>query len=61
MFRKIVPFLGLTAVIAVGFAVYTAGLDAADLKSGPQVGDEMNIFHPENINGPAAGKTSCLI
>jgi len=43
-------------VAALGGAVV-----AADLKSGPQMGDKVpGAFHPLNINGPDAGKKYCL-
>jgi hypothetical protein len=47
---------------AVLVAVLLAGPVAADeLRSGPQVGDEVpGSFRPLNVNGPAAGERSCL-
>jgi hypothetical protein len=40
-----------------------AGLAAAaELKSGPQVGDKIRApFYPLNINGPTPGKKECLV
>jgi hypothetical protein len=35
---------------------------AADpLKSGPQVGDSLAAFSPENVTGPYAGSSRCLV
>jgi hypothetical protein len=50
---------GLTALIAVGLVVNLAA--AADLKSGPQVGDNVVPFHPLNCTGDHAGEKYCLI
>lgn len=33
----------------------------ADLKSGPQPGDKMPVFHPLYATGPSAGKTQCPV
>ena len=35
---------------------------AADLKSGPQVGENIpGPFHPLNVTGPTAGQKACLV
>src|SRR5688572_23256475 len=47
---------GLAAVVAVWSAA-----SAAEVKSGPQVGDPVpGAFDPLNLTGPAAGEESCL-
>src|SRR5712692_2939849 len=47
-------FVALT--LSIGLA-----LAAENIKSGPQVGDEVpGPFHPLNINGPKAGEKNCL-
>lgn len=46
-------------LFALSFACQTI---AAEVKSGPQVGEKLpSSFHPFNINGPDAGKKSCLV
>jgi hypothetical protein len=53
MFRKLVA---AAVVAAVGGLAY-----AADLKSGPQAGEDVpGPFHPHNVNGEDAGKKACL-
>jgi hypothetical protein len=50
-------FVGVVAasVLAIAGA-------AGDLKSGPQVGEQLpGPFHPLNINGAKAGKKNCLV
>lgn len=50
---------GLVASLAV--VLLAGGLVAAEIKSGPQVGEKVpGPFHPLNINGAAAGKKNCL-
>jgi hypothetical protein len=45
----------VTVVLLAGAAL------AADLKSGPQVGEDVpGPFHPLNVNGEDAGKKACL-
>ena len=46
----------------IGVAVLLAGTAfAAEFKSGPQVGDSINAFHPLNVTGKSAGKKNCLV
>jgi hypothetical protein len=52
-------FLGLNAMIAIALVVGVAS--AADLKSGPQVGEKVFPFHPLNCTGDHAGEKYCLI
>ena len=53
MIRKLAP---LVAVVLLAGAAF-----AADLKSGPQVGEDVpGPFHPLNVNGEDAGKKACL-
>jgi hypothetical protein len=53
--------LSLVAACVVG-AVAAGSLLAAELKSGPQVGDSIpGPFHPLNVTGPFAGKKQCLV
>jgi hypothetical protein len=51
-------FLVATAVAGVLFASSTL---AAELKSGPQVGDSVGVFNPEHLTGPNVGKNRCLV
>jgi hypothetical protein len=51
--------LGPTALLAV--ALIGSVASAADLKSGPQVGDRVHGFHPLNCTGDHAGEKYCLI
>ena len=52
MIRKLAP---VAVVFLAGAAL------AADLKSGPQVGEDVpGPFHPLNVNGEDAGKKACL-
>jgi hypothetical protein len=42
-------------------AVLGGAVVAADLKSGPQIGDKVpGPFHPYNVTGEDAGRTACL-
>jgi hypothetical protein len=52
----------LRTVIAAAFVMVLGGAaGAADLKSGPQVGEDVpGPFHPLNVNGEDAGKKACL-
>jgi hypothetical protein len=34
---------------------------AADVKSGPEPGKSVPVFHPFNVTGTYAGKTQCLV
>ena len=46
---------------AVALVLFAGSAFAADIKSGPQVGEKVpGPFHPLNINGEAAGKKHCL-
>jgi hypothetical protein len=46
----------LAVALLIGGAVV-----AADLKSGPQVGDSCGAFEPDNVTGKFAGKKQCLV
>jgi hypothetical protein len=51
----------LFAALVVGVAALGGVAVAADLKSGPQVGEDVpGPFHPLNVNGEDAGKKACL-
>src|SRR5688572_27079702 len=51
----------LFAALVVGVAALGGVALAADLKSGPQVGEDVpGPFHPLNVNGEEAGKKACL-
>jgi hypothetical protein len=51
----------LFAALVVGVAALGGVALAADLKSGPQVGEDVpGPFHPFNVNGEDAGKKACL-
>ena len=54
------PMIRVLAPVAV--AALLAGVaPAADIKSGPQVGEDVpGPFHPLNVNGEDAGKKACL-
>lgn len=53
MVRKL--FVAALVAVAGGFAT------AAEIKSGPQVGEKLaGPFHPLNVNGDSAGKKACL-
>jgi hypothetical protein len=55
MIRKLFAALVVSVAALGGVAV------AADLKSGPQVGEDVpGPFHPLNVNGEDAGKKACL-
>lgn len=45
----------VAAVLIVGSVI------AADFKSGPQPGDQLDPFEPLNVTGPFAGQKACLI
>ena len=52
----------LVAGSALAVALLLGGaLVAADLKSGPQVGDSVGAFEPENVTGRFAGTKRCLV
>lgn len=54
-------FLSILATLVAGMLVANRA-SAEDLKSGLQVGERIPAaFHPFNINGPEAGKKSCLV
>ncbi|MEZ6139365.1 MAG: hypothetical protein R3B84_02230 [Zavarzinella sp.] len=52
----------LLSVITASIVLFAASnLNAAELKSGPQVGEKVpGPFHPLNINGEDAGEKACL-
>lgn len=52
MMRK---FCGLVLALLMA----TAGVVAAELKSGLQVGDHAGAFNVKDITGPRAGKSLC--
>jgi hypothetical protein len=50
-----------TVIAAAVMLVLGGAALAADLKSGPQVGEDVpGPFHPLNVNGEDAGKKACL-
>lgn len=53
--------VSLFATVVAG-ALLASGANAAELKSGPQVGEKLpGAFHPLNINGPTPGQKQCLV
>jgi hypothetical protein len=56
MRTRIAEGVSLAIVMLLG-----ATVAAADLKSGPQVGDDLVPFEPLNVTGPAAGAKRCLV
>jgi hypothetical protein len=53
--------VSLIATVVAG-ALLVSGANAAELKSGPQVGEKLpGPFHPLNINGPTPGQKQCLV
>ncbi len=54
MIRKLFAAAAVVAAVS-GFAA------AAEMKSGPQVGDKVSPFMPLNINGKSAGEKHCLV
>jgi len=39
----------------------SCALSADALKSGPQPGDHLTPFEPQNVTGPFAGRKQCLV
>jgi hypothetical protein len=59
---KLHHFAAVAVIVALSAALVAAD-EKKPLKSGPQVGadlDDCGPFHPMNVNGPNAGKKSCL-
>src|SRR3954454_808239 len=53
--------LAAAAVVCFAAALIVTSLQAAGIKSGPQVGEKVpGPFHPLNINGEKAGEKNCL-
>src|SRR5258708_4548677 len=53
--------LAAAALVCFAAALIVTGLQAAGIKSGPQVGEKVpGPFHPLNINGEKAGEKNCL-
>jgi hypothetical protein len=53
--------LAAAAMVCFAAALIVTALQAAELKSGPQVGEKVpGPFHPLNINGEKAGEKNCL-
>ena len=50
-----------TSGIALAALLIGSAFAADEAKSGPKVGQDLNPFHPVNINGRAAGKKNCLV
>jgi hypothetical protein len=42
-------------------ALLAGAVIAADVKSGPQPGDNLSAFHPLNVTGPRSGQKNCLV
>jgi len=58
---KLFHFAAVAVILALGTALVAADDKKVDLKSGPQVGEELaGPFHPLNINGAKAGEKNCL-
>jgi hypothetical protein len=56
MTNRIFHGAALAAVLLLG-----GGASAADLKSGPQVGQSLTPFHPLHCSGKQAGQKACLV
>jgi hypothetical protein len=53
--------LAAAVMICLTAGLIVSGLQAAGIKSGPQVGEKVpGPFHPLNINGEKAGEKNCL-
>src|SRR5262245_39680118 len=53
--------LGLAVALVVTLSTTLASADDKQVKSGPQVGDDLaGPFHPLNVNGKKAGEKHCL-
>jgi hypothetical protein len=53
--------VSLLATVVAG-ALVASGAFGAELKSGPQTGENIpGPFHPLNITGASAGKKNCLV
>jgi hypothetical protein len=53
--------LAAAALVCFAAALIVTSLQAAGIKSGPQVGEKVpGPFHPLNINGEKAGEKNCL-
>jgi len=60
---KLFHFAAVAVVVALGAALVAADDKKSELKSGPQVGADLNDcgpFEPLNVNGPKAGKKACM-
>jgi hypothetical protein len=54
--------LRLTAGTSLALVLLLGCADAADsLKSGPQVGDKVQVFEPLYVTGPEAGAKKCPV
>jgi hypothetical protein len=52
----------IAAGASLACALLVGSVLAADApKSGPQVGDKLTPFNPQNITGDFAGKKQCLV
>jgi hypothetical protein len=55
-------FRAFSLAAVVPLLLVVAPVRGAELKSGPQPGDEIpGSFNVLNINGPQAGQTKCLV
>jgi hypothetical protein len=54
------PRVTLGASLAVVLLACSAFAEEK-LKSGPQPGAFIGVFHPYNVNGPAAGQKACQV
>jgi hypothetical protein len=49
-------------LLGAACAALVCGVGAgADLKSGPEPGKSVPVFHPLSVTGKFAGKTQCLV
>ncbi len=54
--------MSLIAGSSLAFALLVGCANAADdLKSGPQVGDRVDVFEPLHVTGPFAGQKLCPV
>jgi len=46
---------------AAGVLLVSSAVAADAVKSGPQPGDKIDVFHPLNVTGQFAGEKQCLV
>jgi hypothetical protein len=48
-------------ILAAGALLVSSAMAADAVKSGPQPGDHIDVFHPLNVTGQFAGEKQCLV